>query len=113
MSGSSVPFDEFVVREPAAARVRQMDGYGDLEQPAYTPRAEQPTASAREMYPQGYAQDPAEPRRDSRLPVPEADERSDRMTAIRRDLNDWRLQRDESGEMYQYRDANIPRMRRH
>lgn len=116
LSGPSVPFDEFVVREPAATRVRQMDGYGDLQQPAYTPRAEQPTATAREMYPQGYALDPAEPHRDSRGTVPETDasyERSDRMTAIRRDLNDWRLQRDESAEMYQYRDANVPRMRRH
>lgn len=113
-SGPGVPFEEFVVREPAVTRVPQMEGYGDFQQPAYIPRAERAIASAM-GYPASYPVDPAEsPSRD--MGKPEADQndqvRSERVAAIKRELPDWRLQRD-SQEVYQFRDANIPRMRRH
>ncbi|BDA46052.1 hypothetical protein COCOBI_08-1440 [Coccomyxa sp. Obi] len=108
-AGPGVPFDQFVVREPAATRVPQMETYGDFQQPV---RADQASASGRERYLRGYQPDPIEgPRVDSRETMSE-EERSDRATAIRRDLSDWRLQKADS-EVYQYRDANIPRMRRH
>lgn len=107
--GSSVPFNQFVVREPAATRVPQMESYGEYQQPV---RAESASASGRERYLRGYQPDPVEgPPMDSRKTLPEED-RSDRATAIRRDLSDWRLQKADS-EVYQYRDANVPRMRRH
>lgn len=110
-AGPGVPFDQFVVREPAATRVPQMESYGDYQQPV---RGEQASASERERYSRGSQPRPMEgPRMDRREPMPDA-EGSDRATAIRRDLSDWRLQKaDAETQVYQYRDANIPRMRRH
>jgi hypothetical protein len=120
-----VPFEEFVVREPAATKAPELEAFNsERQRPAMPQRGpalpKQPYYTA--AYPrmaEGGAREnkrgEEEGERGSGADRDGEEDKTMRVAQIKRDLSDWRLQKREMDEAYQspYPDKGVPRMRRH